>query len=75
MLKCRDVEQKIGSDAILDAGIMERLAVRMHLAMCRHCRNYAKQIRAIGRAARSVFGESSEDPERLSRLIRKIAGE
>ncbi len=75
MLKCRDVEQKIGSDAILNAGIMERLAVRMHLAMCRHCRNYARQIRVIGQAARSLFAEGREDPERLARLIGKITGQ
>jgi len=74
MLKCRDVERKIGSDEILDAGLMERLAVRMHLAMCRHCRNYARQVRAIGNAARSVYEGFREDPERLARLIRGITG-
>lgn len=71
MLKCREVEQKIGSDEILAAGLMERLAVRMHLAMCRHCSNYARQVRAIGNAARSIYTDR-EDPERVARLLRKI---
>jgi len=75
MLKCRDVERKIGRDEILDEGLMERLAVRMHLAMCRHCRNYAKQIRAIGEAARSVYEGFREDPERLAQLIGRITGQ
>jgi hypothetical protein len=75
MLKCRDVEQKIGSDQILDAGLMERLAVRMHLAMCRHCSNYARQIRAIGNAVRSVCEGFRDDPERTARLIGRIAGQ
>ncbi len=72
MLKCRDVEQKIGSDEIRHAGLMERLAVHIHLAMCRHCGNYARQLRAIGNAARSVWKSSEEDPTRLARLIDRI---
>jgi len=72
MLKCRDVEEKIGSDEIRHAGLMERLAVRIHLAMCRHCRNYARQLRAIGNAARSVWKSSEQDPERLARLNERI---
>jgi hypothetical protein len=72
MLKCRDVEQKIGSDEIRHAGLMERLAVRLHLAMCRHCRDYARQLRAIGNAVRNVWKSSEEDPERLARLNERI---
>ena len=70
MLKCREVEQKIGSGEI--AGIIERLAVRFHLMMCRHCRAYARQIRAIEEAARNVFGLSPVDPKALSELKDRI---
>ncbi len=75
MLKCRDVEQLIGSDEIRDAGLMERFAVYMHLAMCRHCRGYARQLRAIGNAARGVYKDYREDPERLARLLGRITGQ
>jgi hypothetical protein len=51
---------------------MERFAVRFHLMMCRHCRAYARQIRAVGEAAREVFGSSPADPEALSRLKDRI---
>ena len=68
MLKCQDVEQKIGSDEIHNAGLMERLGVSVHLMMCRHCRNYARQLRAIGNAARSVWGGFPEDRDNLARL-------
>ncbi|MEO5925817.1 MAG: anti-sigma factor [Bryobacteraceae bacterium] len=74
MLKCREVEQKIGSDEILQAGLMERLAVRMHLAMCRNCSNYLRQIRAIGEAVRKLGESHGEDPERIARLIGRITG-
>jgi anti-sigma factor RsiW len=72
MLKCREVEQKIGSGEIASAGFMERLAVNFHLMMCRHCRAYARQIRAIGAAAREVFGSSLEEPKALSELKDRI---
>ncbi len=72
MLKCREVEQRIGSGEIAGAGLMERFAVRFHLMMCRHCRAYARQIRAIGEAAHEVFGSSLEDPKALSDLKDRI---
>ena len=72
MLKCQQVEQKIGSDEIRNAGLMEHLAVNLHLMMCRHCRNYARQIRAIGNAARNVFGRTPQDPSTLAQLRDRI---
>ena len=72
MLKCRQVEQRIGSDDIRTAGLLERLAVNLHLLMCRHCRNYAKQIRAIGSAAREVFNRSTQDVDALAQLKTRI---
>jgi len=75
MLRCQDVERKIGSDEILDAGFMERVAVRLHLAMCRNCSNYAKQLRAIRNAVRSACEDFREDPEQLNRLIGRIMGQ
>ena len=72
MLKCREVEQKIGSGEIGSAGVMERFAVRFHLVMCRHCRTYARQIRAIGEAARDVFSSPPVDPKPLSELKDRI---
>jgi hypothetical protein len=72
MLKCREVEQKIGSGEIGNAGVMERFAVRFHLMMCRHCRAYARQIRAIGEAARNVFGLSPVDAKAVSQLKDRI---
>jgi anti-sigma factor ChrR (cupin superfamily) len=71
MLKCQEVEQKIGSDEIRTAGLMERLAVNLHLLMCRHCRNYARQIRAIGNSARDVFNRP-HDPDTLAQLKSRI---
>ena len=50
----------------------QRLALRVHLLMCRHCRRYAAQIQAIGMAARSLFREQGQDPKGLERLQERI---
>ena len=72
MLTCNDVAKAIGQDEWLTAPWQSRLALRVHLLMCRHCRRYAAQIRAIGTAARSLFREQCEDPTALERLQEKI---
>ncbi|MEQ3724942.1 zf-HC2 domain-containing protein [Alcanivorax sp.] len=48
MLKCKDLVAK--ADALVDGAPMtmrERLAMRMHLLMCHHCRRYVRQLRAL----------------------------
>ncbi len=72
MLTCKDVAKAIGQDELLTASWRRRLALRVHLLMCRHCRRYAAQIRAIGTAARRLFREQGEDPKALERLQERI---
>ncbi len=72
MLNCKDVTRKIASDEFREAGWRERLVVRFHLFMCRHCRRYAAQLRAIGAAARELCRPLSQDPSTLERLERQI---
>lgn len=48
MLKCQEVEQR--ADALVDGTPLsrrERMALSMHLFMCRHCRRYVRQLRAL----------------------------
>ena len=52
MLNCKEVARLIASDELADAVWANRALVRLHLLMCRHCRGYAAQLRAIGAAAR-----------------------
>lgn len=74
MLSCREITRKIASEEFAEAGWRQRLGVRLHLFMCRHCRRYTAQLRAIGRAARSLWGArpEDEDPEVLKRLEEAI---
>ncbi len=72
MLNCKDVATAIGRDEWRAAPRWRRLALRLHLLMCPHCRRYAAQIRAIGAAARRLFQEHGEDPQTLERLQEAI---
>ena len=63
MLRCKQVTTVVAGDDLADAGPWLRLKVRLHLLMCRHCRRYAAQIRAIGDKARERFRPSDEPPD------------
>jgi anti-sigma factor ChrR (cupin superfamily) len=73
-LTCKEVARTVSSEDIDQIGWRNRLAVRFHLLMCRHCRRYAEQMQALGDAARSVFQQppddqsSPETPENLAKL-------
>ena len=72
MVSCKELTRKIASDEFAEAGWKERLAVRLHLLGCQHCRRYAAQLRAIGAAARNLLGRRPQDPSALERLERQI---
>ena len=72
MPTCKDVATAIGQDDLRTVPWWRGLAPRLHLLMCRHCRRYAAQIRAIGTATRRLFREHGEDPQTLERLQEMI---
>ncbi len=72
MLTCKDVAEAIGRDEWRAAPRWRRLALRLHLLMCPHCRRYAAQIRAIGTAVRSLIRAQGENPKTLERIKKTI---
>ena len=72
MLTCKDVATAIGRDEWRAAPRWQRLAPRLHLLMCSHCRRYAAQIRAIGTAVRSLIRAQGENPKTLERIKKTI---
>ena len=74
MLNCRELERIVASDEIVEAAWPRKLGARVHLLMCRHCRRYAAELRAIGAGARRSWGAEARDPGRLEQLERKILG-
>lgn len=72
MLNCRKVTAKIARDEFAGAPWRTRLALRMHLLFCRHCRRYQTQLRVIGEASRDLWGPSPQPPEASQQLERQI---
>lgn len=68
MLKCNEVSRLVATEEIARAGFLRRLEFRLHLMMCHHCRNYVRQIRQIGAAARRMLGTSPQDDAIVARL-------
>jgi len=62
MLKCQHVEQR--ADALVDGEKLplgERLALRTHLMICRHCRRYLRQLYALVSKLRGADQALPED--------------
>ena len=71
-MKCNEVSRLVASDAIARAGFFRRLQFRLHLMMCRHCRNYARQVGLIGAAARRILGATDDDAATAARLEAEV---
>mgnify|MGYP001545021795 CR=1 FL=1 len=44
MLRCQDVTQKVSQSMDASLPFSHRLAVRMHLMMCRYCARFQRQL-------------------------------
>lgn len=67
MLRCREIVQD--ADLLLAAELpwQRRIAVKLHLLMCRHCRRYVRQLRALIRAVPFMHRKASD--EEVSRIM------
>ncbi len=72
MSTCKDVAVAIGRDDWRAAPGWRRMALRLHLWMCPHCRRYAAQIWAIGTALRTLVRARGDDPKVIERLHETI---
>lgn len=54
MMTCHDVSTLVSTGGLPGAPFMRRMEIRMHLAMCGHCRAFRRQIETIARAARAA---------------------
>ncbi len=60
MLKCREIVSN--ADQLLDQEMSrrQRLGMKMHLLMCRHCRRYVRQFSVLLRAVPFMHSEASD---------------
>jgi hypothetical protein len=66
MLRCRAISELVSQSMERDLSWRQRMQVWMHLAMCRMCAGFARQLRFLRRAARANaerLGSDSSEPE------------
>jgi hypothetical protein len=52
MYRCSELVRLISSDEYLTAKPLEKLGIRLHLAMCRFCARYFRQLRGLSATVR-----------------------
>lgn len=77
MMICRDVARLVSTGGLADAPLMRRLGARLHLAMCRRCRAFRRQIEAVASAAgaASLVFERELPADFESRIVSACARE
>lgn len=71
MLMCRDVTELVTDFVEGRMGWWDRLRFQLHLGMCRHCREYLRQVRSTVRMTGSLPGEPPP-PEVEAELLRRF---
>jgi predicted anti-sigma-YlaC factor YlaD len=74
MLSCRELVQKVASQGDEKLTLWERMNLRLHLAMCKDCRQYVLQLHRIGEVSREFWNASSADLLTLDRIRGRILG-
>lgn len=70
MMTCKQVSTAISTGDFETASLWTRLSIRFHLAMCRHCSAFVRQIQALTRAARRSSAEQAgQAPADLGRRV------
>lgn len=68
MLSCREATRLVSQGLDRELALGERIALRVHLAICAGCRNVDRQLsfirRAVGRLATSEDEPRTEGPQR-----------
>jgi predicted anti-sigma-YlaC factor YlaD len=85
MFNCRDVSQKVSESLDWNLPLLDRLLVRLHLAMCKYCNRLNKQLLILRNAARlEAFPEDEIEPthcltkdacERIKQAMRDFTAE
>lgn len=73
MLACNEVSRAMAGDVRAEPW-RRRMAIRLHLLMCDHCRRFAAELTAINRAMRSLPPPPTEPAvaEQAERVLRRL---
>jgi predicted anti-sigma-YlaC factor YlaD len=54
MIMCKEISALVSAGTVPEQPLERRAAAWLHLAMCRQCRAFRRQMAAVARAARAV---------------------
>lgn len=76
MYTCLEVTRSLASDEYRRAGFLKKLGIRLHLALCKHCSRYARQLWTIAAALR--VGKRETPPAEVEaakqRILKQLSG-
>ena len=77
MPNCKEVSKIIAGDELEGVGLGKRLSVWFHLLMCKYCRRYSRQIRAVGEVTRALHARrpTPEEAAKLKRMKETLLNE
>lgn len=64
MLSCREVSHLVSQGLDRKLGFGERVAMRLHLAICRGCANFSRQMEFLRQAAQGLGAPEDVDERR-----------
>jgi len=64
MLTCKEVSRLVSQGLDRKLGFGERIALRLHLAICEGCTNFGKQMEFLRRAAQGLGTAEDADERR-----------
>ena len=79
MFRCHDVSRKVSHSMDAPLPLHQRMAVRIHLMMCRYCARFRRQLLALRQLSRHVPGQPSpeslppETRERIKHALRTFS--
>ncbi len=66
MLSCKDATRRMSEAEDRELGLGERLELRLHLAICKGCRNYQQHLHVLRDACREYREELTGGEEKGS---------
>lgn len=70
MIRCRELAELLTSDRLADARLRVRMEAKLHLWMCRHCARFARQMKLLRAAARSLAESYGlQEPEASAKAL------
>ena len=72
MVTCKQVSDSASDVLDGPTTFSQRLSLRLHLLMCKHCRRYVRQIQLVSGVARALARPPEPSEQEIEELIDKL---